>query len=237
MTGSFRQEVPGTVPDGVGLTFTGLPLDLGDAQGPQARVDAFRVVSGVLGVPVIVTRQVHGAEVFRASAPEGVHGLVDHTDVAADAIVTTQRGLGVAVRVADCVPILIADRGAGVVAAVHAGRAGLLAGVVGSAVDTMRELGGLDLVAWIGPHVCAACYEVPPQMAQEASERLGVSPSVTRWGTAGIDLGAAARRQLERLGVAVSGVSDACTMTTSDLPSHRRDGGPERAAGIIWLQQ
>ncbi len=82
----------------------------------------------------------------------------------ADALVTTDRRLAVAVRVADCVPVLFADPDAGVVAAAHAGRVGLGAGVLPATVARMAELGAARITAWIGPHICGDCYEVPADL-------------------------------------------------------------------------
>lgn len=220
---------------GVGVAFTSADLDLGDRQDPAGRADAFAALSDALGVPVAVAAQVHGNDVLVVEASEPARGLVDLTAHRADALVTTVPGIAVAVRVADCVPICIAATDASAVAAVHAGRAGLLNGVIGAAVAELRSRTDADLVAWVGPHVCGPCYEVPPDMAEDAAARLGVPAPTTRWGTTGIDLGAAARRQLEEGGVRVEELG-ACTLERDDLHSHRRDA--ERAgrlAGLVWI--
>ncbi|WP_342371982.1 polyphenol oxidase family protein [Propioniciclava soli] len=219
--------------DGVGVAFTSAELDLGDRQTGAARADAFARLSQSLGVPVAIVGQVHGAAVADADqAPLVASGLVD-LGVEADAVLTSRRGLAVAVRVADCVPILLAAADGGAVAAVHAGRAGLLAGVIGAAVARLRERSAAPLRAWIGPHICGACYEVPPELAADAAARLGVPVPRTRWGTTGIDLGAAAARQLAEAGAAVT-VVPGCTLTTPTLHSHRRDPGGGRQVGLIW---
>lgn len=218
---------------GAGVAFTSAALDLGDRQDADARRSAFERLSGALGMPVAVVAQVHGASVVRVDAPAAARGLIDLTAHRADALVTTVPGVAIAVRVADCVPIcLVAEDGAAV-AAVHAGREGLLTGVIAAAVDQMRQASGAGLRAWVGPHVCGACYEVPDAMALDAAERLGVPASRTRRGTRGIDLGAAARRQLESCGVAVSDVGG-CTLEEARLHSHR-GGSAARLAGIAWL--
>lgn len=220
---------------GVGVAFTSAVLDLGDRQDAAPRARAYAALSDALGVPVAVAAQVHGADVVTASAPSGARGLVDLTAHRADALVTTQPGLAVAVRVADCVPILVAAADGSAVAAVHAGREGLLAGVIDAGVDAVRAHTDADLLAWIGPHVCGACYEVPDAMAADAADRLGTTVPTTRWGTAGIDLGGAARRQLEARGVRVTDVS-ACTLEKDDLHSHRRDAGRAgRMVGAVWI--
>lgn len=224
----------GALVPGVEGAFTALPLDLGDSQPPQVRRASFAAASRRLGVPITVTRQVHGADVFWADDGASADGLADRTDVEADALITTHPGVAVAVRVADCVPILLAARDATVVAAVHAGRQGLLAGVIGCAVQAMRSVSAAPLVAWMGPHICADCYEVPDVLAEEVRATLGIAPTRTSWGTQSLDLGAAAVRQLRQADVGVLDGS-ACTFTSDRLPSHRRDASRARLAAIIWL--
>lgn len=218
---------------GAGVAFTSAALDLGDRQDSDARRAAFGRVSGALGVPVAIVAQVHGASVVRLDASAADAGLIDLTEHRADALVATARGVAIAVRVADCVPICVAAADGSAVAAIHAGREGLLAGVIGAAVAEVRRVTGARLRAWIGPHVCGACYEVPDAMALDAAERLGVTAPRTTRGTLGIDLGGAARRQLGASGVAVTGVGG-CTVTDPRLHSHR-GGSPGRMAGIAWL--
>nr|NLI49548.1 polyphenol oxidase family protein [Propionibacterium sp.] len=223
--------------DGVGVAFTSAEEDLSDAAPPAARAAAFGRLAVALGVPVAVVRQVHGDRVLDVdavpAAPSG--GLLDLTAVEADALVTGVRGLGLAVRVADCVPVLFADAAAGLVGAAHAGRAGLLRGVLAATVAVLRARGASRLTAWVGPHICAACYEVPADMAADFAAATGVAAAVTRWGTPGIDLGAAARRQLAALGVPHAS-HEACTFHDAGLHSHRRDAAcAGRLAGVVWL--
>ena len=218
---------------GVGVAFTSAELDLSDRQPAEARTAAYATLSESLGVPVAVARQVHGAEVLWVGAQAAASGLIDLTAHEADALVTTQRGVGVAVRVADCVPILIADADAAAVAAVHAGRVGLLSGVIEAAVAALREVSAAPLRAWVGPHICGTCYEVPPEMAQDAAARLGIPVPTTRWGTPGIDLGQGAVCRLTEAGVEVTEVNP-CTLEGEHLHSHRGNSAG-RLAGIIWL--
>jgi YfiH family protein len=178
--------------------------------------------------PVVRMRQVHGADVAV---------LRDATDVpVADAVVTDRPGLVLMVRVADCVPVLLADPGAGVVAAAHAGRPGLVAGVVPAAVRAMRELGARDVQAWVGPHVCGACYEVPDRMRAEVSAAVPDAFAETSWGTPSVDIGAGVRAQLAAEGVRPVEV-DRCTIEHDDLYSYRRQGRDSgRMAGLVWAR-
>jgi hypothetical protein len=127
-----------------------------------AAVEANRVaVAAELGLPaerLVFMDQCHGATV------EVIDGPWQGDPPACDAVITRASDLALVVMVADCVPVLLADPEAGVVGAVHAGRPGLVAGVVGAALDAMADLGARAPYAVVGPSVCGRCYEVPEEM-------------------------------------------------------------------------
>lgn len=189
-------------------------------------------LAAALDVRLLHASQVHGTTVLEV----GQDSRADEVAATqADALLTTDRRVGLAVRVADCVPVLLADPDAGVVAAAHAGRVGLAAGVLTTTLERMREHGATRVTAWIGPHVCGACYEVPEQLRDEIAAVLPGAAARTSWGTASLDLGMAAERQLAAAGRVVER-HDPCTRTTPTLHSHRRDGAASgRQAGIVWL--
>lgn len=172
--------------------------------------------------------QVHGREV--AVASDGTQRPV------CDGLVTRTTGLPLMVRVADCVPVLLADPGAGVIGAAHAGRQGLMLGIVPATVATMRDLGATELVAWVGPHICGGCYEVPAPMRDDVASVVPQAAAWTTWGTPSLDVGAGVRAQLLTDGVEVVDVSR-CTRESDDLFSYRRDGaGAGRFAGLIRIR-
>ncbi len=174
--------------------------------------------------------QVHGAQVALVGADRPEEPPV------ADALVTRTPGVVLMVRVADCVPVLLADPAARVVGAVHAGRPGLAAGVVPAAVARLREAGAEALTAWVGPHVCGACYEVPDELRAEVSRRVPQAYAVTSWGTPALDIGAGVQAQLEAEGVEVL-TTGACTREDEDLFSYRRQGARSgRLAGLVWVR-
>jgi YfiH family protein len=154
-----------------------------------------------------------------------------------DALVTTTPGIALAVQVADCVPVLLADSRAGVVAAVHAGREGAAAGIVPDTLRVMREHGAhpADVEVLLGPAICGACYEVPAAMRADVERRLPGSAVDTRKGTPGLDLRAGLARQLAAAGVGQVVFDPRCTAEDPDLYSYRRDGRTGRQAGIVWL--
>ncbi len=173
--------------------------------------------------------QVHGADVVVAARewPQRPQ---------ADGIVATTAGVTLLVRAADCVPVLLVAPDQGVVGAAHSGRPGLAAGVVPATVARMRELGAARIEAWIGPHVCGRCYEVPEEMRADVAAAVPDSFAETSWGTPSLDLGAGVRAQLEELDVAVHDVSR-CTRESADLYSYRRDGDRSgRLAAVVRLR-
>lgn len=185
--------------------------------------DAF----GVVGFATM--RQVHGAGVELVDAP----GQVARE---CDGLVTTTPGVALCVRVGDCVPVVVADVARGVVAVCHAGRPGLVAGVVPATVGAMRARGAATIQAWVGPHVCGGCYEVPPEMRAEVSAAVPAAYACTTWGTPSVDIGAGVRAQLEAAGCAVHDRS-ACTKESDDLYSYRRDRDRSgRLAGLVVLR-
>ncbi|RSN29313.1 peptidoglycan editing factor PgeF [Amycolatopsis sp. WAC 01416] len=176
---------------------------------------------------------------------EQVHGrtatVVDGSETSAaeatDALVTAEPGLALVVLVADCVPLMLADVEAGVVAAVHAGRVGARVGVVPAAIEAMRSLGAepARIEGLLGPAICGDCYEVPVAMAADVEKHVPGSACKTRKGTPGLDLRAGLWRQLADLGVGKIGVDPRCTNEDKTLFSFRRDGTTGRIAGITWL--
>jgi polyphenol oxidase len=170
--------------------------------------------------------QVHGAEVAMAEGPRQQ----------CDALVSDRSGVVLMVRVADCVPVLLADPDAGVLGAAHAGRNGVAVGVVGACVERMGQLGARAISAWVGPHICGRCYEVPAELQQEVADLEPATASTTSWGTPALDIGAGVTAQLERLGVQVHDTSR-CTLESPDLYSHRRDGARAgRFAGLVRMR-
>jgi YfiH family protein len=175
-------------------------------------------------------KQVHGSgvRVVRGLSKKTSRGL-DGTD----ALVTTERGIGLVVMGADCLPVLLAADG--VVGAAHVGRGGLVAGVLPAVVGVMREQGAQDVTAVVGPGICGGCYEVPASMAGEVEKAAPGSRCTTSAGTTGVDLTSGATGQLAALGIEATTVGG-CTLEQPELfYSYRRDGVTGRHAGIVWL--
>ena len=176
--------------------------------------------------------QVHGARVTKVDGPR------DTAVANTDGLLTTTPRLALAVVTADCVPVLMADARAGVVAAVHAGRVGAQSGVVARALEAMQAAGAHvdDVSALLGPAVTGANYGVPEEMAAEVEAALPGSRTTSRRGTPALDLRAGIARQLKTLGVNAIDVDPRCTFDDPTLFSHRRDAPTGRLASLIWME-
>ncbi len=144
-----------------------------------------------------------------------------------DALVTDRPGIMLAVRTADCLPILIADSSKRAVAAVHAGWRGTLLGIMPKTVRAMQEQFGSrpeDLVVVVGAGIGGCCFEVGPEVAVQFS---GIFPERSDlMGRAKIDLVETVRRQLGRNDGAAGQFAEIglCSMCRGDLfHSYRRD--------------
>jgi hypothetical protein len=211
-------------------------FNLGDHVGDDpADVAANRSrVARELGVGedrLVWMNQVHGSGVAVVDSPQD--GPLADTD----ALVSSTPGLVLGVLAADCVPVLLTDPVAGVVAAVHAGREGLRRGVLPATLSAMASLGARarHVTALLGPAVCGACYEVPQAMQAEVAAVAPAAAVRTRRGTAGLDLRAGLAEILGRAGVTEVVQDPRCTVEDPQLFSHRRDGVTGRQAGLVWL--
>ncbi len=172
--------------------------------------------------------QVHGADVVHAAQPgEGAASE-------ADACVTAVEKSVVAVQTADCVPVLFVGS-AGMVAAAHAGWRGAVAGVLPATVELMRNHGGGDLVAVIGPAIGPECYEFGEADLAAAEASLGsVVRSTTSQGSLGLDLVAGVSAQLADLDVETV-VIERCTACDPGYNSHRARGDKGRQVAAAWI--
>jgi polyphenol oxidase len=201
--------------------------------GASAELDTnWSLVAEAFGVEGFVSmRQVHGADI----------AIVRSLDVApqtCDALVTDTPEVALCVRVGDCVPLVLADAAAGVVAVAHAGRPGVTVGIVSATVDAMNGLGAERIEAWVGPHVCGGCYEVPASMREDVARVEPAAYSCTTWGTPSVDIGAAVVAQLVRAGCSPVNETPGCTLESEDFFSYRRQGPASgRQAGLVVLRR
>ncbi len=178
--------------------------------------------------PWTTLHQVHGAEVVVVTLPG------EHTGIDADAAVTATPGCAIAVRTADCAPIvLLGTRSVGVV---HAGWRGLRAGVIAAAVSALRALDDDVVAAHLGPCIRAGCYEFTGPEREELVARFGPTVAATTgWGTAALDLPAAVALALTEAGVPELRDDAGCTACDRRWFSHRARGEAGRLATVAWL--
>jgi YfiH family protein len=179
--------------------------------------------------------QVHGVEVLDLDAAPPAAGMP-----AADAIVSRRAGRVCVVQVADCLPVLLAARDGSAVAAAHAGWRGLAAGVLEATVKRLAAE-PRDLLAWLGPGIGAAHFEVGAEVPQAflAQDAAAVDEFAAntrgRWQC---DLAGLARRRLAGLGIGAVFGGKWCTYgDASRFFSYRRDGRCGRMAALIWREE
>lgn len=198
----------------------------------QVHVERNRqLAAALLGVAdLCVIDAQHGARIAVATGAGTATG--------ADGVVSTIPGLGLLALAADCVPIVLADPDARVIAAVHCGWRGLAAGVVPAAIAVMRELGALRIRAVTGPCICLDCYPVGEDCIEELRAQLDgmvLEASVRRRGVQWhVDVRAGVHAQLEQHGVGARAIRR-CTATDTALFSHRADGTTGRQGMIVAL--
>jgi hypothetical protein len=209
-------------------------FNLGDHVGddPQAVAANRRRLRQALSLPAepLWLEQVHGVSVARF--PGGLRPR-------ADAAVALEPGQVCAVLVADCLPVLFADREGGCVGIAHAGWRGLAAGVIEATVRSL-PVDASRLMAWLGPAIGPAAFEVGPEVR---AALVAGDPGADTCFTAGVgdrwlaDLFGLARRRLARAGVAAVHGGGTCTVADpAAFFSFRRDGVTGRMAALIWRQ-
>ena len=200
-----------------------------DAAHVEENRRRFLRAAGLPSWPIVTARQVHSADVVEVPAAV-------QAEREADALFSRSPGALLAVKTADCVPILIGDPATGFSAAVHAGWRGAAQNVIASAITAIKKAGGKPdaMIAAIGPAACARCFEVGPEVA-EKFDRLGMEGAVTRMnGSFHLDLEDVCTRQLESAGIRAENIhaSRRCTMHEHALFfSHRLEGKLGRPVG------
>ena len=223
-------------------------LNLGSNRGddPEAVRENYRRVTALLGADVdgcCVTKQVHGTEV-RVVTEADRHVCMSAVPYEADGLVTNVRGLPIFCFVADCVPVLLCDPDAGVIAAVHCGWRSATGDILGVALRKMAALGArpAQIRAAIGPSIGKCCFETDRDVPDAVEAWLaGDTEGLFEHRSDGkylVDLRGANARRLRQLGVPASqiDVSDECTYCSHDKYwSHRYTHGRRgsQAAGIV----
>jgi polyphenol oxidase len=203
------------------------------SENPAVQMNRARFMAAVqmTGWPIPKLKQTHSSI---------VHDLRDtlaaSQPVEGDGAITALHGLALGIQTADCVPILIADRNARVVAALHAGWRGTAARISGIAVRKLVEAYGVsaeELIAVIGPHNAVCCYEVGDEVVAAVNDADAISVK-KEWPKPHLNQAQANKNQLMEAGIpdAQIVVSSLCTQCRADLfYSYRREG--KRAGRLL----
>jgi purine-nucleoside/S-methyl-5'-thioadenosine phosphorylase / adenosine deaminase len=222
-------------------------LNLGNPNGCEIQDDYDRIwanyrrLTASIGCdtnPPLRVHQVHGGDVVTVKPDEQFD-----TNCKADALVSRDPRRVISIRIADCVPVLLATRDGKTVSAVHAGWRGIIAGVIPAAINRMLaedpSAKSAEIIAAIGPCISGQAFEVGPEVLDTFTQTFGTAAPLTRLptGKGTVDLRAAARIQLQAAGLPDSSIdtTDRCTVTHRDeFFSHRRDNGiTGRMAALI----
>lgn len=196
------------------------------AMGDMATGEARARLRSLLPAEPRWLHQVHGAQVVSADEVT--------TPPKADASYTHTRGTVCVVKIADCMPVLLADEAGTVVGAAHAGWRGLAAGVLQATIEAMR-VPPAALYAWLGPAIGPSVYEVGEDVRAAIAEPASAFKP-TRPGHWLLDLYAVARARLGASGVRRIYGGGYCTYSEPErFFSYRRDRGQRRMAAAIWL--
>jgi YfiH family protein len=254
-------EQPVIKPGSFGLPTTTLPGWKPYGQYSSTRYDGnFSVASDpatlaanrahILDLPWAWLHQVHGNRVMTVTHAN----VAEVRGAAADALVTADIALVLAVQTADCAPVTLASR-EGIVGVAHVGWRGLQAGILEATVARMRELGATEIHAEVGPCIHVECYEFSPEDLSGLSGRFGEHVvGSTSWGAPSLDVIQAVHASLQEDGVAGRGHGPGeCTACCLDgvgsddgegqptgTPryfSHRARGETQRMATVIWREE
>jgi YfiH family protein len=228
-TGGFSRAPYAAGPEGGGLN---LGTHVGDRLEDVRQNRALLQV--LLPAEPAWLSQVHGVKVVDAAcaqdAPE------------ADASITTQRGVVCAIQTADCLPVLLCDVAGQVVGAAHAGWRGLANGILDNTVAAMRNAGAGELLAWLGPAIGPAWFEVGEDVREAFIERdvnacAAFKPIPGAAGQYMADIYLLARNRLAGINVTKTFGGGFCTGSDHRrFYSYRRDKVTGRMASLIWIR-
>ena len=213
--------------DAFTTTRAGEDYALGDGDPPPdalARWHALHASLHAIAPRLASARQVHGTRVLEHGTDWSGWMRFD----SADGHVALAGGTALAVSIADCVPVFVADPRTGLVALLHAGWRGVAGGILPKGIGVMAKAGATpgDLHVHLGPAICGRCYDVGPD----------VFGQLTGWSTVRnrhVDLRALLAEQAKEIGVARVSASPYCTRCDNDRFFSHRAGDAGRQVGVI----
>jgi YfiH family protein len=229
--------------------YQSLNMSLAVGDEPASVVENRRRAAAAFGAGLddfVFARQVHGNGVRVVGAADRGSGTLTQDDAIpdVDALVTTSPDVVLAILTADCVPVVLHDPVAGVLACVHSGWRGTVAGVAAAAVSAMRQLGSdpADIVAGIGPAIDPARYQVGPEVYAAVAEAFGqaagscIRPDTGKDGRWLLDLWAANRKVLSDAGLGEENIHVTSIPTGDDFFSDRAERPCGRLALLARLE-
>lgn len=183
-------------------------------------------------------RQVHGVDVIRFDSAPQITGDFNRDEPVADASVTTEKNIVLAVLTADCLPVLFCNKDGTEIAAAHAGWRGLADGMLENAVRAMKTEPE-NIIAWLGPAAGPSAYEIGVEVRDafirhDARAEIAFEPTRTdHWR---VHLYRLARMRLQSVGISNIAGGEHCSISEPDkFFSHRRDKRTGRMASLIWM--
>ncbi|MGO8684705.1 MAG: polyphenol oxidase family protein [Thermoleophilia bacterium] len=224
-------------------------LNMGFSVGDDALIvrqnrGLFCAVLGIDPATLVVPEQVHGTRLALVGRDDRGRGAGSRRTMIAgtDGLITSSPAVPIVVSFADCVPVLISSynvNGERVLALVHAGWRGMLAGIVGTAAGLLAAAGSVES-AVIGPSIGPCCFTVDDALAAQFAARFGAAVVERRDGNAYVDLWACAASELFAAGLLGDHLTNPRLCTSSDrrFYSHRRDQGHTgRQVAIAWIDE
>jgi YfiH family protein len=233
VTSLAAEAVDEFTPYGVRAFTTGRAAGSFGMAGPEpvrdvmARWDALRQALRPGGPRLATARQVHGTHVLVHGT--GWEGWLRGDD--ADGHAALQRGTGMAVSIADCVPVFIVHA-SGAAALLHSGWRGTAGGIVeqGIAALTLRGVRAAELRVHLGPAICGRCYEVSPDVYERLTGSRSPGPRL-------VDLRALIADQARALGVRHISISECCTRCHNERFYSHRGGDAGRQLGVLMADR
>lgn len=192
---------------------------------------------------LVIAEQIHSDHVHVCSGSDFGAGFGDHPQIqGADALLTTIPGQYLLIRTADCFPILLLDKNAGAVGAIHSGREGTRRNIAGKTVLRLEKEFGIparDIIAWIGPGICGCHYEVGGEIWEEYNQSMldrGFEPS--RSADRRLDLRAGISAQLIVAGIPPENIrqQNICTYESPEHFSFRKNGTHNRQINLVGIE-
>jgi YfiH family protein len=239
----FRAAFSSRIGGVSGGCYESLNFSLKREGSPENMRENFKRISDAAGFTyesIVLDNYEHGCGIYKAELKDRGKGLLLKTDLPkCDALIVDEPGITAATLHADCVPLFYLDLNRGVACVAHAGWRGVYGGLPGKIIEFFEkryESDPQDILAAVGPHICAGCYEVGEDLAAKFEKRYSKDAAARHGGKAFLDLEAAILKQFMDKGIAAENVtvSGLCTSCCPELfYSHRRDKGKTGAMASL----